>query len=138
MKHLKTEFDKLTFKEFLTYMLAILCIITGTVAVYLSLYIPPVGEVHNSVLTYFGICSTFSGMLLGISMHYNTELNRFKSKVTDMLRTNAAPPDIIRRVTAGNHRTGGEGERPDGPIDFSGSEDPEADDDESDRHHPKN
>lgn len=85
MKHLKSEFDKLTFRDFLTYIIAVACMVAAVVAVYLSLYIPPEGEVHSSVLTYFGISSAFCGSLLGISIHYSNELQRFKSDITDTL-----------------------------------------------------
>lgn len=85
MKHLKQEFDRITFKEFICYTMAITCMVTAIVAVFLSLYIPPEGEVHSSVLTYFGISSAFCGSLLGISMHYNAELTKFKSTVIDTI-----------------------------------------------------
>lgn len=86
MKHLKSEFDKLTIREFITFSIAVACMVAAVVAIFLSLYIPPEGEVHTSVLTYFGISSAFCGSLLGISIHYSNELNRFKSDITDSLK----------------------------------------------------
>ncbi len=91
MKHLKQEFDKLTFKELLTYAIALVCMLAAIVAIFLGLYLPPRGEVHASVLTYFGISSAFCGSLLGITMHFSNELNRFKTQTLEHIdRRNAA------------------------------------------------
>lgn len=87
MKHLKQEFDKLSFKELLTYVIAIVCMIAAIVSIFLGLYLPPRGEVHASVLTYFGISSAFVGSLLGITMHFNNELTRFKTQTLNQLQT---------------------------------------------------
>lgn len=81
MKHLKEEFDKLTFKEFFAYMLSLVCIASGIVAIFLSLYMPPQGEIHSSALTYFGISSAFAGSLIGISAHFSNQLVKFKAEV---------------------------------------------------------
>lgn len=86
MKHLKQEFDKLTFKETIVYLLAVATISAAFVLLFLGMYIPPEGEIHDSVLTAFGISLLFVGSLLGISMHYGSELTRFKKVVTDLLR----------------------------------------------------
>lgn len=83
MKKIKIECESVTLKEMIAYLLAILCIITAIVAIFISLFIPPEGEVHSSVLTYFGISSAFCGSLLGISAHFSNELTKFKSKTAD-------------------------------------------------------
>lgn len=81
MRHLKQEFDKLTFKEFFAYMLSLACIASAIVAIFLSLYMPPQGEIHSSALTYFGISSAFAGSLIGISAHFSNQLVKFKAEV---------------------------------------------------------
>lgn len=85
MKHLKQEFDKLSFKEVLIYALAILSQCTAFVLVFLGMYIAPEGEIHDSVLTAFGITLLMVSSLLGVSLHYGFELNKFKSKVSELL-----------------------------------------------------
>lgn len=85
MKHLKEEFDKLTFKEAIVYSMAVMSLITGFVLLFISLFTEPKGEIHDSVLTAFGIILVFVGSLLGISMHYANELNSFKRVVTELL-----------------------------------------------------
>ena len=68
MKHLKQEFDKLTFKEVIIYILAIVVMIAGLSLLFIGLFIPPEGEIHSSVLTAFGTVCIFVASLLGISI----------------------------------------------------------------------
>lgn len=90
MRHLKQEFDKLTMKEVITYCLAVCCMVTATVAIFLALFIPPRGEVHASVLSYFGISAAFCGSLLGITAHYSNELAKFKASVNEQILNHTA------------------------------------------------
>ncbi|MDE6277268.1 MAG: hypothetical protein K2M06_04085 [Muribaculaceae bacterium] len=85
MKHLKQEFDKLTFKEVIIYVMAIATIAAGLTLLFLDLFIPPEGEIHQSVLAAFGLISIFVGTLLGVSIHYDNELDKFKSKIQERL-----------------------------------------------------
>lgn len=41
MKHLKQEFDKLSFKEIIVYSLAVVTLVAGVVLLFLGMYIPP-------------------------------------------------------------------------------------------------
>ena len=83
MKHLKEEFDKLTIKDVLVYSLAIVSIVAAFVLLFLGLFIPREGEIHDSVLTAYGLTLLFVGSLLGISMRIESELNKFKSSITE-------------------------------------------------------
>ena len=87
MRHLKEEFDKLTLKEIIIFLLAIGCQVAAIVAIFIGMLIEPRGEIHASVLTYFGITCSFSGALLGISAHYSNELTKFKTSVMNDIRT---------------------------------------------------
>ncbi len=89
MKHLKEEFDKLTFKETLVYSLALLSITAGFVMIFLNIYIPPVGEIHESVLTAFGIILIFVGLQRVISVHFANDMTMFKRHVIDAINTNS-------------------------------------------------
>lgn len=81
MRHLKEEFDKLSIREVLTYLIAMLLMISAIVSVFLGMYIPPEGEVHDSILVYYGIASASASSLLGISMHYSSKLEDFKEQI---------------------------------------------------------
>lgn len=94
MKHLKQEFDKLTIKEVITYSLAVGCMIAAIVAIFWGMLIEPKGEVHASLLTYFGISSAFCGSLLGISAHYSNELTKFKTEILNTTAQRQEPPVV--------------------------------------------
>lgn len=85
MKHLKQEFDKLTFKEVIIYVLAVFTMLSGLTLLFMGMIIPPKGEIHTSVLTAFGLISIFVASLLGISIHYANELDKFKANVMERL-----------------------------------------------------
>lgn len=42
----------------------------GLVLLFLGLFIPPKGEIHNSLLIAFGEICTFAGALIGVDYHY--------------------------------------------------------------------
>lgn len=87
MKHLKQEFDKLTFKEVIIFCMAIITMAAGLTMLFIGMYLPPTGEIHHSVLTAFGLISIFVASLLGVSLHYDNELQKFKNNIQDMLKT---------------------------------------------------
>ena len=87
MRHLKQEFDKLSFKEMLTYSLAIITMIAGLVLLFMGLMIDPEGEIHSSVLYAFGLISIFVASLLGISMHYGSETDKFKADILSYIKS---------------------------------------------------
>lgn len=91
MKHLKSEFDKLSFKEFFLFVLCTALITSAVVAIFLSLYIPPEGEIHPSVLTYFGIASAFAAGLIGIDIAHNVKLDKFKEEIRDFIKHEGIP-----------------------------------------------
>lgn len=72
---------RLSIKEKVVYSLAIGSIVAAVTAIFLGIYIEPRGEVHASLLTYFGISAAFCGSLLGISAHYSSETGRFKAEI---------------------------------------------------------
>ena len=85
MKHLKEEFDKLTFKDAMAYSMAYLSLIVGFVMLFIGMYTEPRGQIHESVLTAFGIILVFVGAILGISLHYNNELARIRTAIPDLV-----------------------------------------------------
>ena len=85
MKHLKEEFDKLTFKEVIIYILAVVTMFSGLTLLFIGLFIEPQGEIHGAVLTAFGSSCSFVASLLGISLHYASELDKFKNSVREQL-----------------------------------------------------
>lgn len=50
--------------------MAITTLIAGIVLMFISLFFPPQGELHWSVLSALGELLTFSGAVIGIDYHY--------------------------------------------------------------------
>ena len=90
MKHLKQEFDKLTFKEAISYGMAFMSLVGGFVLLFIGLFTEPKGQIHESVITAFGIILMFVGAIIGVSMHYASEMSRLKNTL----------PGIVREVVA--------------------------------------
>ena len=93
MKHLKQEFDKLTFKEALCYAICVTTLIAAFVLLFMSMFIAPEGEIHDSVLTAYGLSLGFVATSLGVSMHYANELTKFKSKAIEIMRNESKKQD---------------------------------------------
>ena len=92
MRHLKQEFDKLTFKEVLLYTITIVVLIAAFTLLFLGLFIPPEGQIHESVLTAFGLILLFVGSLLGVNMNYAKQLSIFKEKAFEIMHKESTPP----------------------------------------------
>lgn len=74
-------FKDLHIKDKLSYILCCASFLCGAVLTFLGMFINPIGVIDGSVLTSLGIFLSFSGALIGINVHYSTELSHFKSKV---------------------------------------------------------
>lgn len=72
-----------TFKRRLTVqsVLAFVLVIFGMVVVMLALYMPPVGEIHPSVITVFGMLIVAAGAFIGIDL--NSQLRAFLESVRE-------------------------------------------------------
>ena len=72
-----------TFKRRLTAqsVLAFVLVVFGMVVVMLALYMPPVGEIHPSVITVFGMLLVAAGAFLGIDL--NSQLRAFLESVRE-------------------------------------------------------
>lgn len=72
-----------TFKRRLTAqsVLAFALVVFGMTMVMLALYMPPVGEIHPSVITVFGMLLVAAGAFLGIDL--NSQLKAFLETVRD-------------------------------------------------------
>lgn len=72
-----------TFKRHLTAqsVLAFVLVVFGMVVVMLALYMPPVGEIHPSVITVFGMLLVAAGAFLGIDL--NSQLKAFLETVRE-------------------------------------------------------
>lgn len=65
---------KLTEKS--RFWLATFMILSGIVLVYIGFFVPPVGEISNSVLGFFGEILAASGAILGIDLAVDRKITR--------------------------------------------------------------
>lgn len=76
---------ELTFKDKVAYIVTCAAFIVGAALAIAGLFIEPIGEIHPTVITMTGLFLSFSGALLGISHHFNNELEKFKSETIKIL-----------------------------------------------------
>lgn len=65
MKNLSTRF-----KLNLQLCVATILVLAGLSLIYAGFIVPPIGEIHNSVLIAFGELLTFAGSLYGVDYRY--------------------------------------------------------------------
>ena len=69
----------------MAYSMAYLSLIAGFAMLFIGMYTEPKGQIHESVLTAFGVILVFVGAILGISLHYNNELARIRNAIPDLV-----------------------------------------------------
>lgn len=79
------NWSDLCFKDKVAYIVTCAAFIVGTALAIAGLFIEPIGEIHPTVITMTGLFLSFSGALLGISHHFNNELEKFKSETIKIL-----------------------------------------------------
>ena len=79
------NWSDLCFKDKMAYIMTCAAFIVGTALAIAGLVIEPKGEIHPTVITVTGLFLSFSGALLGISHHFNNELEKFKSETIKIL-----------------------------------------------------
>ena len=82
-KHWKT----LSVKDRFVYTLSVCSFSLGWILVFVGFFVPPLGEISSSVLGIFGTSLIFTGSCLGISMHYENQLEKIKKEVDSRLNS---------------------------------------------------
>ena len=80
------NWNSLSFKNKMSYVLCISSFIIGVVLTVAGFLVNPLGEVHASILTSLGVFLTFSGSIIGIAQHYGAQLEGFKSEIRKELK----------------------------------------------------
>ena len=74
-------------KEQLQYGVAIFGFVFGLIMVAVSAFaVEPIGEVDPSVISILGILISFAGAIFGVSLHYDSELQHFKTEAKNEFR----------------------------------------------------
>lgn len=74
-------------KEQIQYGVAVFGFVFGLALVAISAFcVEPIGEVHPSVISILGIMISFAGAIFGVSLHYDSELQHFKTEARNEFR----------------------------------------------------
>lgn len=74
-------------KEKIQYGVAVFGFVFGLALVAISAFcVEPIGEVHPSVISILGIMISFAGAIFGVSLHYDSELQHFKTEARNEFR----------------------------------------------------
>lgn len=79
------NWSELSYRDKVAYTVTIGAFVIGVALSITGMVLPPVGEVHPTVITLVGLFLSFAGALLGISHHFENELGKFKASVEQKL-----------------------------------------------------
>ena len=65
-------------KEWAIFGSGLAVLIAGIILSFIGIYIPPVGEIHASILTLVGEFLTFAGSALGIGSYTTIQIQKIK------------------------------------------------------------
>lgn len=68
-------------KESIQVWTAIIMLVVGTLLVIAGFIVPPTGEVHDSVLWFFGECLIYAGSIFGISIYVSGKINNIRREL---------------------------------------------------------
>ena len=88
-KTVTTVKRRLTAQSVLSFVL----VVFGMVVVMLALYMPPVGEIHPSVITVFGMLLVAAGAFLGIDLNF--QLKAFLETIRDREPSNPTNNEAV-------------------------------------------
>ena len=79
------NWSELSYRDKVAYSVTIGAFVIGVALSVTGMVLPPLGEVHPTVITLVGLFLSFAGALLGISHHFENELGKFKASVEQKL-----------------------------------------------------
>ena len=85
LNNIPQNWSELSFRDKVAYIVTCTSFVIGAALSIAGLIIPPMGEVHPSVITLVGLFLSFCGALLGINHHFENELEKFKNETLSSL-----------------------------------------------------
>ena len=70
-----------TKKETIQFLASLLVLLAGIVLVFISLFLQPVGVIHYTVITVFGMFLTFVGAVWQIDVKYDFKARELEQKL---------------------------------------------------------
>lgn len=74
-------------KEWIQYIVCIVCILGAMVMSFLAMYTDPTGEIHQSILWLIAQVLVFSGSLIGINHLHNIQIQKIDKKIENFTPT---------------------------------------------------
>lgn len=74
-------------KEWIQYIVCIVCILGAMVMSFLAMYIEPSGELHSSILWLIAQVLVFCGSIMGIDSLHNIQVQKIDKKIEDFIPT---------------------------------------------------
>lgn len=79
------KYKDLSFKDKAAYALAIAAFTVGWAITVAGFIVPPLGQIHSTVLWVLGQSLLFSGSVIGIAQYYSAQLRDFKHNIGDTI-----------------------------------------------------
>ena len=70
-------------KEEVSYWFAGFALVSGIGLTVAGFVVPPLGEIHSSILWVLGQCLVFAGMVVGIDLKIKSGLNGIRDSIMD-------------------------------------------------------
>lgn len=73
-------------KEQAQFLSSIGVLVAGLVLVFIAVFLEPVGIIHYSVITVFGMLLTFVGAVWNLDLHYDFKTKELRRELQDEIR----------------------------------------------------
>lgn len=83
-----------TKKETIQFIASLLVLLAGVVLVFISLFLQPVGVIHYTVITVFGMFLTFVGAVWQIDVKYEFKSRELEHRIARRLADNEENQEI--------------------------------------------
>lgn len=79
------HYKDLSYKDKAAYALAIAAFTVGWAITVAGFIVPPLGQIHSTVLWVLGQSLLFSGSVIGIAQYYSAQLRDFKHNIGETI-----------------------------------------------------
>ena len=79
-------------KEIIHYTTAIALLLAGIILAFLGFYMPPEGEIHDSVLWLFAQCLIYTGSVFGLQLYVRQKISEQLFRKNYETNNNPNPP----------------------------------------------
>ena len=70
-------------KDLIKFISSVVLLIAGVVIIFISIYLPPLGQVDTSIITIIGEIFTFVGAIFGIGEYTAIQIAKITNKTED-------------------------------------------------------